>query len=436
VQVLVVSCYELGRQPLALASSLAALEKAGFQPAALDVSVEKLDPQALQRARLIAISVPMHTALRLGVRVAGRVRELNPEAHIAFFGLYATLNAQHLLERHGDAVIESPEALVELARALDEGRAPQPVVSRPREAPLPSRAALPALERYAGLEVCDGGPRLVASVEASRGCKHLCRHCPVVPVYRGKFVAVPREMVLADVEQQVSRGAEHVSFVDPDFLNGPTHALKIARELNARWPALTFDATIKIEHLLQHRELLPELAKCGLLFITSAVESLNDRVLGALSKGHTAADVPVALQLVRDAGIELRPTLLPYTPWTAPGDLPALFEFAIDHDLVDAIDPVQYTLRLLIPPGSAILDGDEPRPWLRSFAPEAFGWSWEHEDPRVDALWRESAALLQARAGADARETFTALYQLAARGPRRALPARRKAPRLTEPWFC
>jgi radical SAM superfamily enzyme YgiQ (UPF0313 family) len=439
-EILVVSCYEMGRQPVALAAALAALEQAGFRPAALDVSVEKLDPAALRRARLVAVSVPMHTALRLGVLVAARARELNPAAHIAFFGLYATLNAEHLLARHGDSVIESSEALVELARALSEGRAPRPTVARPREAPLPSRAALPSLERYARLEVCEGGPRLVAFVEASRGCKHLCRHCPIVPVYRGRFFAVPRENVLADVEQQIARGAEHVSFADPDFLNGPTHALKIARELNARWPAMTFDATIKIEHLLQHRELLPELAKCGLMFITSAVESLSDRVLGALHKGHSAADVPLALQLVRDAGIELRPTLLPYTPWTELRDLPELFEFAGDHDLAFAIDPVQYTLRLLIPPGSAILDGDEPRPWLRSFEPEAFGWSWTHEDPRVDALWRQSAALMQERAGAEAGETFAALHDLAARAAQRPRPemraARRKTPRLTEPWFC
>src|SRR5205814_2235028 len=228
---------------------------------------------------------------------------------------------------------------------------------------------------------------------------------------------------------EVARGAEHVRFADPDFLNGPTHALRIARELNARWPALSFDATIRIEHLLQHRELLPELARGGLLFITSAVESQSDRVLEALRKGHSAADVPVALRLVREAGIELRPTLLPYKPWTELRDLPALFEFALDHELVDAIDPVQYTLRLLIPPGSAILDGDEPRPWLGSFDAEAFGWSWTHEDPRVDALWRESAALMQARAGADARETFSALHDLAARAaqrPRREVPMKRR----------
>ena len=446
--ILVVSCYELGRQPVAAATALAELRRAGFAPAALDVSVEAVDDEVLRRASLVAISVPMHTALRLGVRVAQRARE---DAHVCFFGVYAQLNAEHLLDRHADSVIgaEADVPLRLLAEALERddaaavpgvrtaGAAPLP--AREKLAPaVPSRAGLPVLDRYARLEI-EAETRLVASVEASRGCKHSCRHCPIVPVYRGHFVAVPREAVLGDIEQQIEAGARHVTFGDPDFLNGPTHALRVVRELHARWPDATFDATIKIEHLLQHREILAELAACGCLFITSAVESLNDSVLLALRKGHTAADVPVALRLVRAAGIDLRPTLLPYTPWVALGDVAELFEFAVRHDLVEQIDPVQYTLRLLIPPGSAILDGDEPRPWLRTFEPDQFGWSWTHPDPRVDELWRASAALAKAQveAGADPMDTFRKLRALADPQPHEApRRASRKVPRLTEPWFC
>ena len=439
--ILVVSCYELGRQPVAAAGALAALESAGFLPAVQDVAVEKLSEAALQQARLVFISVPMHTALQLGVRVAARARAVNPSAHLAFFGLYAALNAEHLLERHCDSVVRGEEvsALVELATQLagtgpaSEARSPKPGLF------LPSRRALPTLDRYARLEI-DGESRLVASVEATRGCKHLCKHCPVVPVYGGRFVAVPRETVLADIAQQVERGARHVSFGDPDFLNGPTHALRIARELHQRWPQATFDATIKIEHLLQHRALLPELVECGLLFVTSAVECLDDEILRRLDKGHVAADVPVALRAVREAGAELRPSLMPYTPWTKLGDLPALFDFAVEHALVDAIDPVQYTLRLLLPPGSLLLD--PAAPWLRSFDAQAFSWTWVHPDPRVDALGRASAELARDEAGNDPRRTFLLLRDLADRAVQRTrtkafvLPPQRSSPRLSEPWFC
>ncbi len=422
--ILVVSCYELGRQPLSVASAVAALEREGFETDVQDVSIDKLSVAKVRAARLVAISAPMHTALQLGVRVAARVREENPSARIAFFGLYAMLNREHLLESHCDFVLgESADALV----ALASGGAASLALPGKGDATVPSRASLPTLDRYAKLSF-NGSERLVASVEASRGCKHLCKHCPIVPVYGGKFMAVPAQAVLADIEQQVSRGASHVSFGDPDFLNGPTHALRIARELHARWPQLSFDATIKIEHLMEHRALLPELVACGLLFVTSAVESLNDVVLRAFDKGHTAADVVPALQAVRAAGAELRPTLVPYTPWTKLDDLPALFDFALEHDLTDAIDPVQFTLRLLLPPGSLLLEGAGP--WLRSFDAKAFTWTWEHEDPRVDALWRASAEAARGGAG------FDELHALASRGPRRMASRRRAVPRLTEPWFC
>ena len=418
--ILVVSCYELGRQPVSVAKALAALQQAGLETAVQDISVEQLSLDLLRAADVVAISAPMHTALQLGVRVAARAREENPRARIVFFGLYAALNAEHLLARHCDAVVgESVDDLVAVAR----GGSSALELPRTRDATVPSRTALPLLDRYARLEV-SGDVRIVGSVAASQGCKHLCRHCPIVPVYRGKFVAVPLEAVMADVAQQVSAGAQHITFGDPDFLNGPTHALRVARELARRFPEVTFDATIKIEHLLLHRALLPELVKCGLLFVTSAVESLNDLVLQKLDKGHSAADVVPALRVVRDAGAELRPTFLPYTPWARLEDVPALFEF-VDGQRLD-VDPVQFTLRLLIPPGSLLLDRDAP--WLRSFDEKAFTWRWEHPDPRVDALWRESS---QAAANGATVDELRALAGLPGAAP---LPM--KAPRLTEPWFC
>ena len=149
---------------------------------------------------------------------------------------------------------------------------------------------------------------MLGFVEASRGCKHLCRHCPVVPVYQGKFRVVPVEVVLADIAQQVQAGAEHVSFGDPDFFNGPTHAMKVITAMHAEFPHLTFDATIKIQHLIDHAGLLPRLKAAGCLFLTSAVESVDDEVLEHLAKNHTRADFERALQLCREARIFLAPT--------------------------------------------------------------------------------------------------------------------------------
>ena len=198
--VLLISCYELGHQPMGVAMPLGFLERAGFAPTAIDVSVEPLDIEKVSRARFIGIAVPMHTALRLGVYVVKRIREINPEVIVCLYGLYAGLNADYLLENGADFCIageyESP--LLALIETIDENESSLPasvsslpdgvignsVAVRPflKRLPFspPSRNQLPALHSYASL-AHRGEHRLVGYVEASRGCKYLCTHCPISP---------------------------------------------------------------------------------------------------------------------------------------------------------------------------------------------------------------------------------------------------------------
>jgi radical SAM superfamily enzyme YgiQ (UPF0313 family) len=448
--ILLVACYELGHQPLAVAWPAAFLEREGYRPAVMDVSVEPFDAERVRRAKVVLISVPMHTALRLGVTVAERVRAVNPACHVAFFGLYATLNAEHLLAGPADSVMsgEVEAALVGLIRKLEApagatNGSPRPVLEK-LSFPVPSRAQLPSLKKYARLER-DGDLELVAYVEASRGCKHRCRHCPIPPVYGGRFFVVPVEVLLADIRQQVAAGATHVTFGDPDFLNGPGHALAVARALHAEFPSLSFDFTAKIEHLLRHRARLPELARLGSSFIVSAAESLSDTVLAHLEKGHTRADIETAARLVSAAGMTLRPTWVAFTPWTTLDDYRELLDFVETHGLVDAIDPVQFSIRLLVPPGSLLLESAALRPFLGELVKDQFHHAWTHPDPRMEALHREvsGAVALAADGREDAAVTFQRVRQLADRAAGvapRALssPARnrKRPPRLTEPWFC
>ena len=466
-QILVVACYELGHQPLAVAWPTAFLERAGYAPAVLDLSVEPLDPEKITRARFIAISVPMHTALRLGVIAATRIRALNPTAHICVYGLYAALNADELLAVCADSVLagELEDQLVELVRKVeaavarpsasgspgplaDSGSPAAAVASRTvlgkLNFPVPSRTALPALKKYAHVER-NGRRDLAAYVEASRGCKHLCRHCPIPPVYGGRFFVVPVETVLADVRQQVAAGATHVTLGDPDFLNGPRHALAVARALHAEFPQVTFDFTAKIEHLRARRAHLAELAALGCVFIVSAAEALDDRVLGYLDKGHTRADIVEALGVARAAGIALRPTWVAFTPWTTLEGYREWLDFLAAEGLVDHVDPVQYGIRLLVPPGSLLLDLPDMKPYLGGLVPGGFHHRWTHPDPCVDRLAGEVAAMVATAAehDEDAGLTFDRVRALAAAAAGAPAPAsvalaaaRARPPRLTEPWFC
>jgi len=450
--ILLGACCELGHQPLAVAWPAAFLEREGYAPAVMDVSVEPFDPERVRRAKLVAISVPMHTALRLGVTVARRVRAVNPTCHVAFYGLYATLNASHLLAGIADSVMsgEIEAALVDLVRTLEGGSRPAAPTQPQRilaklEFPAPSRASLPSLKKYAHLER-DGGLELVGYVEASRGCKHLCRHCPIPPVYGGRFFVVPVEVLLADIRQQVDAGATHITFGDPDFLNGPGHALAVARALHEAFPRLTFDFTAKIEHLLRHRDRLPELARLRCAFVVSAAESLSETVLAHLDKGHTRADIETAVRLTADAGIALRPTWVPFTPWTTLEDYRELLDFVERHQLIDAVDPVQYSIRLLVPPGSLLLESPALRPLLGELVADQFYHRWTHPDPRMEALHVEVSSVVAAAADdrrEDAAVTFQRVRELADRSagaasrPFSAPPVgRKRPPRLTEPWFC
>jgi len=458
-EILLISCYELGHQPIALASPLAFLEKAGYHPDAIDLSIQKLNMSKVRRARLVAISVPMHTALRIGAVVATQIREANAACHITFFGLYSSLNKDALLEKAADSVIggEYETALVSLVQSLEESgdRSIEGVSTRQKDAETllthlpfiaPSRTRLPSLEKYAHLE--EGGTlRQVGYVEASRGCRYHCRHCPIPPVYGGRFFLVPREVVLEDIKRLVQMGATHITFGDPDFLNGPVHSLRIVRAMHNLFPDLTFDFTAKIEHLIRDQSSLSELSELGCIFIISAVESLSNTILSYLDKNHTRADIIQAVHLTRQAGITLRASLVPFTPWTTIEDIIDLFDFVEEEDMIDSLDPVQYSIRLLIPPGSLLLSEPSITAHLGPLVQESFTYLWTHTDPEIDRLQEEFAEEIEkgTQEEVDPALIFYQLKEFAyavleGRPPVRVThsvnPDRKKPPRLTEPWFC
>ena len=416
----------------------------------LDLSLEKLDPEILENAGLVALYVGMHTATRIAVQALPRVKQLAPNAHLCVFGLYAPMN-EALLRGLGVGTVlggEVEPALLSLCRRLRINGKPiiqsEPVISLGRVPfEVPDRSSLPKLARYAHLVLPDGSTRVAGFAEGSRGCKHLCRHCPVVPVYQGKFRIVPAGVVMADIRQQVREGASHISFGDPDFFNGPTHGMKLARALHEAFPNVSFDATIKIQHLIDHAALLPELRRCGCRFITSAVESVDDDILRLLDKNHTSRDFDRAVALTRAAGIALAPTFVAFTPWTTLAGTIALLERLVELQLVESVPPVQLTIRLLVPEGSYLLKLPGFKERLMAFDPGLLGYPWVHADPRVDRLQHDLQACVarSEKENLPRRELFAAVWRMAHEAPGRPVPALAAnlgspIPRLSEPWYC
>jgi radical SAM superfamily enzyme YgiQ (UPF0313 family) len=416
----------------------------------LDLSLQKLDAEILQDAGLVALYAGMHTATRIAVQALPRIKRLAPKAHLCVYGLYAPMN-EALLRGLGVGTVlggELEPALMSLCQRLRaNGTAltqSEPVISLTKiPFEVPDRSGLPKLSRYAHLVLPDGSTRVAGFAEGSRGCKHLCRHCPVVPVYQGKFRIVPVDVVMEDIRQQVKEGATHISFGDPDFLNGPTHGLRLARALHSAFPDVTFDATIKIQHLIDHAELLPELRASGCLFITSAVEAVDDDILRLLDKNHTSRDFDRAMALTREAGIALAPTFVAFTPWTTLEGYIALLERLVELQVVESVPPVQLTIRLLVPEGSYLLRLPGFKEKLAAFDAKLLGYPWSHLDPRVDRLQRD----LQARVARceeerlPRREVFAAVWRMAHEAAGRAAPKLAgnlgaPIPRLSEPWYC
>jgi radical SAM superfamily enzyme YgiQ (UPF0313 family) len=454
VNIVLISTYELGRLPFGLVSPAAWLRKRGQEVVCLDLSRQSLDEAAIRAARLIAIYLPMHTATRLAAKLIPVLREQNPLAHLCCYGLYAPMNADYL-RTLGVATIlggEFEQGLAQLAeRVQSDHRAnpspqPEPLVSIERLMfEVPDRSGMPPIEKYAHLIVPGGGFRRVGSTEASRGCKHLCRHCPIVPVYKGVFRIVSRDVVIEDIRQQVAAGAQHISFGDPDFFNGIRHAILLAEELHREFPSVTYDVTIKIEHLRKYESHLPKLKDTGCLFVISAVEYLDDAVLRVLDKGHTREDFLHVVHAFRALGLILHPTFVPFTQWTTMETYLDLLQVLRAESLTENVAPIQLGIRLLIPEGSRLLELDEVRQNVGPFDPESLFYPWKHSDPRVDALSETVQAI--AAEGDRRKESRSMVFERiwktahAAAGLTAPLIPTSEAPTaaipfLSEPWYC
>ena len=459
MKAVLISTYELGRQPFGLASPAAWLRSRGGEQecdvTCVDLSREALPEDAVRAGDLIAFYVPMHTATRLAVALLRRIRDLNPRAHLCFYGLYAPVNEAYLRRLGVETVLggEFEAGLLSLVTRLTsrkDGEQSEPVISLERlEFRLPDRRGLVALEKYARLTLPGGERRIVGYTEGSRGCKHLCRHCPIVPVYNGVFRIVSRDVVLEDVRQQVAAGAQHITFGDPDFFNGTGHAMPLVEELHREFPDVTYDVTIKVEHLLKHSEYLPKLRESGCLFVTSAVESADDAVLEKLDKGHTRADFLEAVRLLRDVHMAFQPTFVPFTPWTTMESYCELLELLREQRLIENVAPIQLAIRLLIPAGSRLLELYEMESIVGAFDETALVYPWKHADPRVDQLSTELQEIVNSceKMSLSRNRIFERIEQAAysAAGKAKSPPAKdtfpilaapTTIPYLDEPWYC
>ena len=407
MNILLISTYELGRQPFGVASPAAWLRARGHEVACLDLTRQALDEEAILAADLICFYVPMHTATRLAAGLIPTIRDRNARAHLCFYGLYAPVNEEYLRGLGVDTILggEFEEGLASLASRLQH--------SAPNGNGLDEAAG--ARDLSCAAEISCAGPRGHAGAWKICARGHARRRASRRGLDRSdarlqaSLPPLPRSCrcITARFEWWNARSSSRISGSRWRRARGTSRlAIRIFstvrrtrfplwRPCIASFRELTYDVTIKIEHLRKHDALLPVLRDTGCLFVTSAVESVDDAVLEKFDKGHTRADFLAVVARFRELGMTLLPTFVPFTPWTTFEGYTELLDVLAEEGLCENVAPIQLAIRLLIPAGSRLLELPEVSAMVGPFDSAALVFPWKHEDARVDALAREISQLVQ-----------------------------------------
>jgi radical SAM superfamily enzyme YgiQ (UPF0313 family) len=397
-------------QPLGIATAAAHLVEADIEIQTIDASLV-VPPMVSPGAKVVAFSVPLFDSLKPTLESVRDLRTDGYEGLIVLYGNYAMLNKESLLGRYADAIIlgDWETSLVEIARRASVGASISSIANvacsgatgattylRSGHLP-PNRAGLPPLTayRYAEVERRAGGAVVVGNVEASRGCRFSCSYCSVFAAHHNKVVIQPLEVVIADIDQLVEMGAEHICFVDAEFQNATKHAISIVAEMHARHPKLSFDFTSRADLLAQDPDRLEMFVKCGARFVTTALEFPKQEVLDAMNKGFEVEAIGRAVGACRKTGLGINPTFVLFNPWIELEDLAMFEEFLERHDLHGEVEPIQMKTRLWLYRGSPLLRVAGVA--NRVSRENEFNFEWRHRDGAVEGVY----AKLSGSASAD-----------------------------------
>ena len=428
MKILLLSFYDLGKQPKIISELYKKLDNGSNQIDIVDYSIEEKN-LTLDNYDVLGIYASMHTASVLAEQYL-RDRKLPNKLFV--FGLYANVFSEMFSIFQSIHSFDSDELESLLEVQLNPNYSFKHSV--------PDRTILPSITDYS--HIVDGSNNLIAgSVETTYGCKHECTHCPVPIEFKGMFKTFGTEKIITDVTNQVEEGAKHISFNDPDFFNGPKHALKILQLLNEKHPSITYDSTIKVEHILKYPDYFQELKNLNMLFVISAFETTNDHVLNILQKNHSFNDLNKAVELSLENKIDIRPTWMPFSPWTEQNDLISIIKLIENYKLRETVDPIQLTIKLLVPKNSLILKRPEMKEYLLDYDPSSFSYAWKYKFPNIDNIQNELFTYVLQHESENEYAQYLGLVDILESHTNETLLnsekySQRIVPKLSETWFC
>ncbi len=428
MKILLTSFYDLGKQPKIIAEIVDKYSTSQVEFDCIDFSVDNPELN-LHEYDALGIYAPMHTATVLSIEY---LKDKKLPKKVFTFGLYGS-------------VLEDFNSSIKHINNIEDGELDSFLgISKNLEFSLknniPNRNIFPDISNYAHL--VDGRNNLIAgSVETTYGCKHSCTHCPIPITFNGSFKTFSIEKIVNDVSNQVDSGAQHISFNDPDFLNGPVHALKVLEALNSKFPSITYDATIKVEHIIKYQKYFMQLSSLNMIFVISAFETTNDEVLTLLDKKHTNEDLSTAIELSQKANIDIRPTWMPFSPLANLQDLPNIIKLIESYKLRETVDPIQLTIKLLVPKHSLILDKTAIKKYIGEYDKNSLSYKWAYKHNEVEKLQQLLFESLSNNSDLDDHHQYLDMVNIIEEFSDTKLLNTseynfKNVPKLSETWFC
>jgi radical SAM superfamily enzyme YgiQ (UPF0313 family)/N-acetylglutamate synthase-like GNAT family acetyltransferase/2-polyprenyl-3-methyl-5-hydroxy-6-metoxy-1,4-benzoquinol methylase len=402
-QVALISTYETGFQPLIASTAAAALIQNGITPDVYDLYLDKSDKTGIENHEFFGIGLTLFDSLPGGVAIAEEIREKNPHAHICFYGPYAVLNKERLL-RYGDSCIlgDWERPIVRLVQTVLSGndkdwtRLDQVYSFKNRSVKFkfdrdycvkPARHLLPPVHTYTNtfIENIMNRKMVVGNIETTRGCHHKCKFCSVYATSGTKVKFAKPGVIMADADQLVQAGVEHITFVDAEFINDIKFSLSVVKQIHQKYPHLTYDFTTRIDHVVENEAAIPDFKQTGCIAITTSIEFPREDILEKLHKNITLKHILKGMEILKRNEIKVHTTFVTFNPWTDLEGLMNLSHYIKTNHLEDVIDPIQYETRLHLYKGSPLLK-DKALSDI-TIHEQDFHYEWEHPDPQVEEVF-------------------------------------------------
>ena len=428
MKILLLSFYNLGKQPKIIGELYNKLNHDGIKIDVFDYSIKnyKLD---FENYDAIGLYASMHTATVLATEY---LMEKNLPDKVFTFGLYGKVLSDSDIRITYLENLDGSDFEIYLGININSNFTIKNSI--------PDRSSFPEISKYSKLV---NGDKILytGSVETTYGCKHVCTHCPVPIQFNGRFKTFSEEKIIGDISNQIESGAQHISFDDADFFNGPKYSLRILEKLYKKFPNITYDATIKVEHIIKYQKYFKELTNLNMLFVTSAFETTNNTVLEILKKNHTYKDLEQSISLSKQFDIDIRPTWMPFTPWTNTVDLINIVSLIEQYELRETVDPIQLAIKLLVPKGSLMIKRPEFSKYIGKYDQESFTYLWHYEDSQVEQLQALLFGYVVEHDNINEKEQYLELIDIIQSFTKTNIIYNKKynyreVPKLSETWFC